>query len=124
HLTIETESLEDRLRARGILETTFVLKLLLKIAVALEDLLQIVARVSHAMLELVHLVFDLLQPAKRRQRRLMHGRSRLEVHMLVQQAQLYATRTDHLAAIGRLLTSDQSKDRALPGAVAADKPDV
>ena len=50
---------KDRL-GREQYETAFVLKLLLKIAVALEDLFQIVARLRHAVLELVHLMFDLL----------------------------------------------------------------
>jgi len=37
-----------------------VLELVLEITVPLENLLQIVTRVSHAMLQLVHLMLDLL----------------------------------------------------------------
>src|ERR1044071_148419 len=61
HFTIETESLENRFSSRGVFKTTFVLKLLLQIAVTLENFFEIVAGFGHAMLELVHLVFDLLQ---------------------------------------------------------------
>jgi hypothetical protein len=73
------------------------------------------------MLQLVHLMFDLLKPAKRRKRRLMHRRSRLEVNMLVQQAQLDAARADHVAAIRCLITSDKAKDRALSRSVSTYK---
>jgi len=51
----------------------------------------------------------------------MDRRSRLEVNVLVQQAQLDATRADYVAAIRRLFTSDETKDRALSGAVSAYK---
>ena len=74
---------------------------MLQIAVALENLFQIVAGVSHAMLELVHLVFDLLQMTKRRERRLVDRRAGLEVNVLVQQAELHAARAHHVAAIRR-----------------------
>jgi hypothetical protein len=50
-----------------------VLKLLLQIAVALENLFEIVAGIGHAMLELVHLVFDLLQTSERSEGRLVNG---------------------------------------------------
>src|SRR5688500_7635210 len=98
HLAIETESLEDRLSTRGILESAFVFKLLLEIAVPLENLFQVLVHLGHAMLELVHLMFDLLQATKSRQRRFVHGRSRLEMDVLVQQTQISAARTDHLTA--------------------------
>jgi hypothetical protein len=73
------------------------------------------------MLQLVHLVFDLLKPAKRSKRRFMDRRAGLELNMLVQQSQLDAARTDHVAAIRCLLTSDETKDRALSGAVSTNK---
>src|SRR5215216_1529541 len=71
HLTFETEPLENGFGSRGIFEAAFVFKLMLQIAVALENFFQILARVCHAMLQLVHLMFDLLQAAKRSERRLM-----------------------------------------------------
>ena len=43
------------------------------------------------------------------------------MNVLVQQAQLQATRTDYVSAIGRLVTSDQPEDRALAGAVSTYK---
>jgi hypothetical protein len=86
--------------------------------------LQIVAGISHAMLELVHLVLDLLETAKRSERRLMDRRAGLEVNVLVQQAEFHATGTHDVAAIRCLIASDETKDRALSGAVAADKTDV
>jgi len=73
------------------------------------------------MLQLVHFMFDLLKPAKRSKRRLMDRRARLEVNVLVQQAQLDAARADHVAAIRCLISSDEAKDRALSGAVSAYK---
>jgi hypothetical protein len=76
------------------------------------------------MLELVHLVFDLLQPTKRSERRLVNRRAGLEVNVLVQQAQLHSARAHHVATIRCLITSDETKDRALAGAVSAYQSDV
>jgi hypothetical protein len=46
------------------------------------------------------------------------------MNVLVQQAQLHAARANHVAAIGRLLTSDKTKDSALTGAVPTNKSNV
>lgn len=46
------------------------------------------------------------------------------MNVLVQQAQLHATRADHVSAIGGLLASDKAKDCALSGAVSTYKSDV
>ena len=54
----------------------------------------------------------------------MDCRARLEVNVLVQQAQLHAARADHVAAIRCLITSDETEDRALAGAVSTYKSDV
>jgi len=54
----------------------------------------------------------------------MDRRTGFEVNMLVQQAQLQSTRTDHVATIRGLITSDETKDRALAGAVSTDESDV
>ena len=59
---------------RRILKAAFVLELMLEIAVTLQNLFQIVAGLRHAMLELMHLVLDLLQVAKGGERRFVHGR--------------------------------------------------
>src|SRR5215510_7245430 len=124
HLAIETESLKNRFRARGVFKTAFVLKLLLQIAVALENFLEIVTGLRHAMFQLVHLVFDLLQTSERSESRLMNGRTRFEMNVLVQQAEFHSARANHVAAIGGFLGSDETKDGALAGAVATDKSDV
>lgn len=47
-----------------------------------------------------------------------------EVNVLVQEAELDAARTHNIAAIRRLITSDETKDRALAGAVSTDESDV
>jgi hypothetical protein len=73
------------------------------------------------MLQLVHLVFDLLKPAECCKRRLMDRRARLELNVLVQQAQLDAARADYVAAIRCLFASDETEDRALSGAVSTYK---
>ena len=124
HVALETEALKNRFGIGGVFETTFVLEFVLQITVAFEDLFQIVSRVGHAVLELVHLMLDLLQATKCCERRLVNSRASLEVDVLVQQAQLHATRAHNLAAIGRFLTTDQTKDRALAGAVSTDQSDV
>jgi len=69
----------------------------------------------------VHLVLNLLKPAKCRKRGLMDRRSRLEVNVLVQQTQLHAARTHYVAAIRSLITSDKTEDRALSSAVSTYK---
>ena len=48
HLTFKTESLQNRFGPRGILEATFMLEFMLQIAVALENLFQIIASVGSA----------------------------------------------------------------------------
>ena len=85
HVALESESLKNRLGFRGVFESTFVFELVLQIAVAFENLVEIVAGVGHAMLQLVHLMFDLLQAAKRSERRLVNRRAGFEVNVLVQQ---------------------------------------
>ena len=100
------------------------LELVLQIAVALENFFQVVAGVRHAMLQLVHLMFDLLQTTKRGERRLVDRRARFEMNVLVQQAQLHAARAHHVATIRCLFTSDEPKDRALAGAVSTYKSNV
>jgi len=76
------------------------------------------------MLQLVHLMFDLLQTSKCGERRLMNCRAGLEVNMLVQQTEFHSARAHDVATICRFITSDETKDRALTGAVAAYKSDV
>jgi hypothetical protein len=76
------------------------------------------------MLQLVHLVLDLLQTTKRSECRFMDRRARLEVDVLVQQAELYSARAHNVTAIRCLIASDETEDRALASAVAANEPDV
>ena len=54
----------------------------------------------------------------------MDRRSGLEVDVLVQQAELHSARTHDVTTIRCLIASDETEDRALAGAVAADEPDV
>jgi hypothetical protein len=67
HFALETETLKTRFRTRGVVKAAFEFKLVLQIAVAFENFIEIISRFGHAMLKLVHLMFDLLQPAKRRE---------------------------------------------------------
>jgi len=60
HVAFETETLKNGFRFRGVFETTFELKFMLQVAVTLENFVELVAGVRHAMLKVVHLVFDLL----------------------------------------------------------------
>ena len=76
------------------------------------------------MLQLMHLVLDLLQMAKRRQRRFMHSRARVEVNMLRQQSELEPARPRNFAAIRSLFFVYQAKNRRLAGAVASDQTDM
>jgi hypothetical protein len=75
-------------------------------------------------LELVHLVLDLLEPAECRKRRLMYRRSGFEMNVLVQEAQPKAARAHDVAPIRRLVAADETEDRALTGAVSTYKSDV
>jgi hypothetical protein len=45
----------------------------------------------------------------------------LEVHVLVQQAQTHPARTHDVAAVRRLVTANETEDRALAGAVSTYK---
>jgi hypothetical protein len=69
-------------------------------------------------------VLDLLQTAKRSESGFVDRRTRLEVDVLVQESELHATRAHDVATIRCLIASDETEDRALAGAVAADEPDV
>lgn len=50
--------------------------------------------------------------------------SGLEVYVLVQQAELNAARAHYVATIRCLITSDETEDRTLAGAVSTYKSDV
>jgi hypothetical protein len=76
------------------------------------------------MLQLVHLVLDLLQATERGQRRFVDCRAWFEVNVLVQEAQLNVARAHDVAAIRCFFTSDETKDRALAGAVSTNEPNV
>jgi hypothetical protein len=69
----------------------------------------------------MHLVLDLLQVAKGRQRRFVYGRSRLEVYVLSEQAKANTAGANQVATIGSLFAAKQAKDRRLAGAIAANK---
>jgi hypothetical protein len=72
----------------------------------------------------MHLVFDLLQASKGSKRRLVNGRTGFEVNVLVQQTKFHSTRTHNITTIRGFITSDETKDRALAGAVAAYQANV
>src|SRR2546429_5962642 len=76
------------------------------------------------MLQFMQLVLDLLQMAKRGQRRFMHSRARLEVNMLRQQSELEPARPRNFAAIRSLFFVYQTENRGLARAVASDQTDV
>jgi len=76
------------------------------------------------MLELVHLVLDLLETPKRGERRFMHRRTGFEVYMLVQEAETKPTHAHDVASIRRLVATDETEDRALAGAVSTYQPYV
>jgi len=80
--------------------------------------------VGHAVLKLVHLVFDLLQPSKRCQRGLVHGRAGFEVNVLGQQSKFQASRAHNFTPIRRLFLGHQPKDRRLSGPVSSDQTDM
>ena len=54
----------------------------------------------------------------------MNRRTRFEVNVLVQQTEFHSARTHDVTTIGRFIASDETKDRALTGAVTAYKSDV
>ena len=54
----------------------------------------------------------------------MDRRTGFEVDVLVQQAQSHATRAHDVAAIRRLVTTNETEDRAFTGAVSTYKSDV
>jgi hypothetical protein len=96
----------------------------LQIAVAFQDLIKIVARLSHTVLELVHLVFDLLQMTKGCQRRFVYGRASFKVNVLGKQPQAHTARSDEVTAVGSFFAVEQTKDSGFAGAVAADESHV
>ena len=54
----------------------------------------------------------------------MDRRTGLEVNVLVQQTQLHSTRTHDVATIRRLITSVETEDCTLAGAVSTHESDV
>jgi len=69
-------------------------------------------------------MLNLLKTTECSKRRLMDRRPGLEMHMLVQQTQLQATRTHDLATIRAFIAANETEDRALAGAVSTHKSDV
>jgi hypothetical protein len=123
-IAIEPEALQDAFGLRRVLKAAFTFVFMLQIAVASQNLLQIVAGIAHTVLELMHLVLDLLQATKGRQGRFVHSRAFREVNVLGQQPELKTARPNDISAVGSDLFGDQMKDCGLAGAVAADQPDV
>jgi glycerol-3-phosphate responsive antiterminator len=121
---IKAKALQNRLCFSRVFKAAFAFILVLQIAVLLEDLFQIVAGVGHTMFEVMHLVFDLLQPAKRAERRFVDGRTGFEVNVLRKQSELQATRAHNVSTVGRLFLSDQLEDGGFARAVAAYQTDV
>jgi hypothetical protein len=97
---------------------------MLKIAVTREHLFEIFARVGHAMLKLVHFVFDQLKPAERGERGFVNRRAGFEMNMLCEQAKLQAARPHDVAAVNRFFSGNEPKDSRLACAVATYKSDV
>jgi hypothetical protein len=52
------------------------------------------------------------------------SRARLEVNVLLQQAEPYAACAHNVASVGRLFAGYEPEERGLARAVAADEPDV
>jgi hypothetical protein len=96
----------------------------LKVAIALKDLFQVVTGIRHVMLELVHFVFDPLQPAKRCQSGFVHSRPSFKMNVLGQQTQLQSARAHNFAAIWRFFLRDQAKDSRLACPVSSHQTDV
>lgn len=72
----------------------------------------------------VHLVLNLLEMAKRSERRLVDRGPGFKVNVLGQQTETQAAGTYDFTAIRRLFVIDQVKDRRLARAVAAYQPDM
>jgi hypothetical protein len=67
-VAIESQPLENGFSPGRVFESTLALEFMLEITVTLQNFFEIVAGICHAMLKLVHLVFDLLKTAERAQR--------------------------------------------------------
>jgi hypothetical protein len=76
------------------------------------------------MLELVHFVFDLLQPAKRRERGFVHCRTSFKVNVLGQQTQLQTSRAHDVATVRGLFLRYQLENGRLARSVATYQTDV
>src|SRR2546426_5698497 len=93
-------------------------------AVTLQNLLQSISGLGHAMLKFVHLVLDLLQAAKSRKCGFVNRCAGFRMYMLSEQTKTNVTGANYIASVCCLLATDQSKDRGFPGAVATDKTDA
>jgi hypothetical protein len=92
---------------------------MLEIAITFEHFVEIRVYFGHAMFELVHLVFNLLQATERSQRRFMHRGSRFKMNMLREQTKADASRPNHIPTVRRLLPAYQAKNGCLAGTVAS-----
>ena len=97
---------------------------MLQIAVAFQDFFEIISGVGHTMLELMHIMFDLLQPAKGCECRFVDRRSFFEVNVLGQQTEFQSAGAHDLTAIRRFIVRNQPEDRGLARAVATNQPDM
>jgi hypothetical protein len=76
------------------------------------------------MLQLVHLMLNLLEVSERGESRFMDRRACLKVHVLRQQTQSQAPGLYDISSIGRLLPADHAEDSRFACAVPADQADV
>ncbi len=102
------------------------LVLLLHVAEALDDLLQLVAavRVRHGVLEVHQLVVEVPQAAAAGDGLVQHGAARHLVHFLPEVADGELLREAHHAVVGMLLAHDHAEQRGLARAVGPHQPDL
>jgi hypothetical protein len=76
---------------------------------------------SHAVFQLVQLVFDLLQMTERGEGRFVNCRTWLEMNVLRQESEPYSARAHNFASVRALLTTDQTKYCCLTRAIPTDQ---
>src|SRR5436309_2856268 len=87
NFAVEAQALQYRFGARRVLEAALMLELVLQVAVSREHRVEVFRRFGHAMLELMHLMFNRLELTEGRERCLVHGRALLEVNVLFEESE-------------------------------------
>src|SRR5205823_5795413 len=117
---LETETAEHATHRRLEVVPARVLELVLRLGIALEELL---VTASQARLELAHLALEISQMRGRSKGMLFHRPDRIREDLLLHETDARTAREGHVACVGRFEAGSDAEQGGLPYTIRTDEPD-